>query len=838
MPDPLFIPKKLKIPRVGTKSLPFAPAKLPKAIRAAQVNLKPPASPLVRYDPKFAKSQIEFAKRNATRLPKLKPKVATKTAAKIGSKKLGRVLTGAGKLLKGPPGLGTLLLLADAMEANAPGVHDWLRGGWKGTGTKLNDQLVPGELLVQGGQCEVDYYVQASARYVRGDGHQHVVSTPLTTYPGPIQSPRQYQDTAPSGNTRIWVAFNANRSPARQQFSPVEIGTGIEFASYQDIHFTALQRVDGLPDECGDQLAESTEEPNPLYEEPTEVQPEELKVPWVFPFPFGVPFPKIDDLQEQLKDKTDAAIDPTTNPYIPGTTDLPKPKNSQPVTQPIPNPTNYPVPLNPPKPEDLEGCIDPCIQEILNQLGGLKDDVRRIPSQSCNRLTDFLEDIITGTISDLISSGIQDAFDKQEEEEEEESEGQGSGGSTGVAIELEDIELPYVTCIPQPDGTLKAIETLYQLQVPRGSVPLSIRQLFFETANLAIKGCENNLIKRIYDIVGGDKWFKESNNEQPLRTINFEQELKDYKQLTYGEDFEKISAIPVTDLTEYSLAKDTIAYTRLGLDDFPGEVPEKLIYDPETEQETTVIQNQTSFHEWQLRQFDSLFGQFPIDIKVEDVDPTTGGSQEKLVSLPNIAEGIAEIFGLLIGNGISDSINLNINTRILAQLGQIATMALTTQGYAKANSEFLGFKREFQKVDLPLTFKPGESSYEKMLTEHNQKTYVLKNTDEKDLMDWIVDFSQAASIIKAVHTRNFNLNDLDKQILEYLREIKDAADDSRLPEAVKSKKQEDWSQFTEETEQGFINLPGITDSVNPYGRPFDQRPRIRSVGEDGLEDNQ
>jgi hypothetical protein len=67
---------------------------------------------------------------------------------------------------------------------------------------------------------------------------------------------------------------------------------------------------------------------------------------------------------------------------------------------------------------------------------------------------------------------------------------------------------------------------------------------------------------------------------------------------------------------------------RLGLHDFPTEVPQTLLSYTDKDA-LTKIKTLTDYLGWYVQQFDALVGQFPIEITIEDIDPLTKGNQTK-----------------------------------------------------------------------------------------------------------------------------------------------------------------------------------------------------------------
>ncbi len=84
----------------------------------------------------------------------------------------------------------------------------------------------------------------------------------------------------------------------------------------------------------------------------------------------------------------------------------------------------------------------------------------------------------------------------------------------------------------------------------------------------------------------------------------------------------------------------------------------------------------------------------------------------------------------------------------------------------------------------------------------------------------------SAAIIQTALYEKVNPNNLSKWG-DFVKEYKDLVD---AFSDDKKKEDDELDQFIEKVEEGFTKETGIIDSNNPYGRPRDQRPRIRKIG--------
>jgi hypothetical protein len=334
------------------------------------------------------------------------------------------------------------------------------------------------------------------------------------------------------------------------------------------------------------------------------------------------------------------------------------------------------------------------------------------------------------------------------------------------------------------------------------------------------------LIPAIYDILGGDIWksdiFKngEVSIEGWLRSAGFEQYTKDSEN-------NKVAPKNLFDLMRHYLAT---LYFRSGFHRLPAEVPESLIQDSDPNKNKDIeISDALHFQEWQTRALDALIGQFPIEIEIEDSDLIKVGDQKLKIPLPNIAETLAELMGLSITLKSFMDANLNASMRTLAETGSARKQAIINHYLIASIQDYLGFKSRKKVLDVDFLFNPKvgtDSDTPELLSEAlkttKMKVEIEECDDDHSLEARMTTLAEAAAIIKAVHWRKVNLNDMG-ELKSFFKNIVDFVGETE------EKKEDEFDEFIEKVEDGFINEPGMLDTTNPYGRPYDQRPKIRKL---------
>lgn len=210
----------------------------------------------------------------------------------------------------------------------------------------------------------------------------------------------------------------------------------------------------------------------------------------------------------------------------------------------------------------------------------------------------------------------------------------------------------------------------------------------------------------------------------------------------------------------------------------------------------------------------------------------------------------AEMMGMLLVLRSESDATLNATIRALTEAGSSKQMAFMAYEYAKANAEFLGYKGEQKERKIAFAFKPGEQRLDKMLQEGERSVKGWENEDKDDFNDLIAPLLELAAMWKVANYRKTGAGDPKENLKQFLKnagKLSDDIDAGMLLEKVKAYNAknekdkdpkdlgDDWDKFTEEAEMGFISQPGILDKEHPYGRPLEERPKIRDISSDTSE---
>ncbi|MEJ1929905.1 hypothetical protein WDZ92_06430 [Nostoc sp. NIES-2111] len=280
----------------------------------------------------------------------------------------------------------------------------------------------------------------------------------------------------------------------------------------------------------------------------------------------------------------------------------------------------------------------------------------------------------------------------------------------------------------------------------------------------------------------------------------------------------------------------------------PAQVPNRLT---DRTKGRRTINSLSEFMAQQIRLMDDIAGYFPLEIELKDSDLTQEGNQTERIKIDNIAEALTELIGLALVMRTESSATLNTALRTLVEAGSAKQAAIVAHDYAQANADFLGYNLKQVEKEVGFTFSPGESKIEDILQEKKVKVKTVENVDKETFQKAIYPLLEMAARWNAQNWVNLgkgNAGDALKSVistgLNALSDIDRFVEDSKpepepgTPEVETKSKFDD---FLEEVENGFSTQDGITSPENPYGYPYNERPRIRQLGntfEQGEDDSQ
>ena len=328
-------------------------------------------------------------------------------------------------------------------------------------------------------------------------------------------------------------------------------------------------------------------------------------------------------------------------------------------------------------------------------------------------------------------------------------------------------------------------------------------------------------------------------DEKPIKV----QSLTDLHLIEIARFEEKIGSLPIELVDEKDKEKKKkinslvqlhieqfgrIQHISTKIGDLPAKVPDLITKESPSEIE---IESLGELLLWQIKQLDATMGKFPIKIKIRDTDSTKEGDQSQEITVPNTAEAISELLGLALTIKRDTHANVVLGMKILPQAGMATKLAQMGLDVGLACAEFLGFSLIQKKKKIPLLFTPGATDLDDLLKEKEVEYLCYENVEKTDLMDHIRKILEMVARWTAQNWRRVDFRDPGSSVLANLYGGIDG-----MRKGKKENEQEDFDNFTEQAEKGFINTVGISDTENPWGDDFDARPRIREIGEDKIKE--
>lgn len=293
---------------------------------------------------------------------------------------------------------------------------------------------------------------------------------------------------------------------------------------------------------------------------------------------------------------------------------------------------------------------------------------------------------------------------------------------------------------------------------PSGLIPLKYNyKTYNPTFNTTYKQAEQPYIpisrgrlKRIHDLLGGSFW------KDPNKKFKLEDDIvKLAESLFWDKDKKqyKEAEVKITSLFDYLRYMMAAAYWKNGLHNLPNDVPKTLLTIGDDKDKLT-IQSSLEYLDWFVDQVDSLLGEWPIKIDIEDADPIKGGKQKQEILLPNIGEAVAEMWGLIRETVASNDVNQAILTRMVPELMAVKNAAIVTQDHARATSAYLGYRGNTKKRKVSCNFDLHNlSSIEGMLKSREMYIVGWENQDKTTVAEYLEKLMFSAGIIKQVFFR-------------------------------------------------------------------------------------
>lgn len=320
---------------------------------------------------------------------------------------------------------------------------------------------------------------------------------------------------------------------------------------------------------------------------------------------------------------------------------------------------------------------------------------------------------------------------------------------------------------------------------------------------------DEELLKiRFWQVKGLQEELDNTKNEKTKRAI--EAEIK------------RIQATPLNRYKEINSLSERINWLAVSIHELMGDFPMKIRWknsdliqignDPSTEDKGDGDTNMLKTVEWE-------------------------GKDAKVVKFHNLSSMLRELL-------VESQFIYGMNQRILQQgTSALAETALSRQMVIKnwhlldVIRDWIGIATKQEKKEVQFMFDPTKpANWDDFLNPKDLPVYVEEidlTTEEVPFSSVLGYLTQAAAITHAVHT--VSLDDKDKwkdYIKSKLGSYSNVSDKPKQDddEEDKGKEKDDWDDFLESVEQGFVG----SAVLKPWGKPYENRPRIRDISTDQI----
>ncbi|MGI0499584.1 hypothetical protein [Limnospira platensis] len=186
---------------------------------------------------------------------------------------------------------------------------------------------------------------------------------------------------------------------------------------------------------------------------------------------------------------------------------------------------------------------------------------------------------------------------------------------------------------------------------------------------------------------------------------------------------------------------------------------------------------------------DERWGEFEVKVEIDDVNLMTKEQEHAEIKLPNLAEAIAEIFGMVMEIAISHQVTQNAVLTCLHEAGLAHAAAFKAGREVSEILDYLGFETEEKYEKLKTAFTPEADNFEELLEPNESKVKITNQKNAKETLQTALNqIKEIFSIVRAQGTLQVNGNDPSKDILADLTRLYDSMkkqDDIREQETKK-----------------------------------------------------
>lgn len=245
------------------------------------------------------------------------------------------------------------------------------------------------------------------------------------------------------------------------------------------------------------------------------------------------------------------------------------------------------------------------------------------------------------------------------------------------------------------------------------------------------------------------------------------------------------------------------------------------------------IQNLTQLQGWQIRVLDAILGDWEVGFEMKDLDPTKEGDQPGRIIAPNISGLLTEMFSLVFDMWLMQYQQVHMMQRHATETMLSKKVAVQNNFLLDAIADYLGFHREEKTKKIQFLFSLDAEKLEDFIKNGEKEILIQEYHPDKkknpSFKDEMLIMRMMASVIKAIHTRKFDVNgDIPSQLLNHFTKLSENTE--KVNKDSYKTGESDFDQWLREAENAFVNKdPMPTDPTKPYGVPLDQRPRLKKI---------
>ena len=257
------------------------------------------------------------------------------------------------------------------------------------------------------------------------------------------------------------------------------------------------------------------------------------------------------------------------------------------------------------------------------------------------------------------------------------------------------------------------------------------------------------------------------------------------------------------------LQKVRAIYQRLGCDDFPVNVPDRLVIQGETQPNQVPVQSLTQLLGWLCSHFIEVMGAYEMKIQVSD---------QNIVSIPNVSAALSEIL-LLLAKSNSNR-DLAVATHLESTESRQTSIKILNA--LESTIKWLGFQVKETPIKVNFTVDPKAKSDSNLIKPVAISVPVIQNIDKTNLQDILHQLLNAA----AATNKNYKHVDSGQSSKDHISNKIDAK--AALKDNLANNN--DFGIFLKGAERAFTQRnPGTGKQARPFGKKLQKSPKIRRL---------